>query len=100
MYFFLDKKVPKNQERNDIQPVSFFCLDVALVLLWLRLLSLDPKRMPSLLCRVCSGFCASLLVIKLHQNKNVYEKNFRIVIMLNNSYIICSKTKFNRRETL
>jgi len=39
----LDKKVPKNQARKDIQHFSFFRLDVAVVLLWLELLRLDVR---------------------------------------------------------
>gem|GEM_PF-7011102 len=33
MYFFLDKKVPKNKERKDIQHFSFIRRDVDVVLL-------------------------------------------------------------------
>jgi len=41
MFFWLDPKEPKNQERKDIQHFSFISLDLAVVLLWLQLVSLD-----------------------------------------------------------
>jgi len=40
MFFWLDPKEPKSQERKDIQHFSFFRLDLAVVLLWLQLQAL------------------------------------------------------------
>jgi hypothetical protein len=41
LYFSLERKVPKVQERNDIQHVSFFRLDLAFVVSFLWQLGLD-----------------------------------------------------------
>lgn len=41
MFFCLDTKEPKSQERNDIQHVSFIRPDVAFVLLTFQQLNID-----------------------------------------------------------